>query len=417
MTTIAPNDRARWTRRPAHRVWLAHEADRLFDFFQRHARDPRGGFRDLDDAGAPLFPAGQAKPIHIAARAVHCFSLAALRGRPGAADVVDHGLEFLWRRHRDADMGGYVWSVDDDGPRDDGKLGYGHAFVLLAASSARWIGHPLADEMLADVATILDERFWEEEHGAIREGFTRDWREIEPGYRGQNANMHLCEAMMAAFEATGESLWLERAGRIADLIVRRASAATGWRTPEHFHSDWTIDKSYRCSDEQFRPSGVTPGHWFEWARLVLQLHHLGAGRFGWAPAAARGLFAQGMALGWDARHGGLFYTLDWNDRPDKRMKLWWPLCEAIGAAHVLAQTNCDDGVYEAAYRRLWTFAERVFIDPAQGGWFEERSEDLRRVRELFPGKVDIYHAVQACLIPLYADAGGLAAAIAKENAG
>ena len=34
-------------------------------------------------------------------------------------------------------------------------------------------------------------------------------------YRGQNANMHRCEAMLAAFEATGERRYLERAERLA----------------------------------------------------------------------------------------------------------------------------------------------------------------------------------------------------------
>ncbi|MGO7917329.1 AGE family epimerase/isomerase, partial [Rhizobium ruizarguesonis] len=83
--------------------------------------------------------------IHIASRAVHCFSIVALLGRPGASDVVDHGMDYIWNHHLDRKNGGYFWSLDDNGPVDSNKHVYGHAFVLLAASAAKTIGHPLAD--------------------------------------------------------------------------------------------------------------------------------------------------------------------------------------------------------------------------------------------------------------------------------
>ena len=39
---------------------------------------------------------------------------------------------------------------------------------------------------------------------------TADWTQ-ESSYRGQNANMHACEALIAAFEATNEQKYLDRA--------------------------------------------------------------------------------------------------------------------------------------------------------------------------------------------------------------
>ena len=68
-------------------------------------------------------------------------------------------MEFLWNGHRDATNGGYVWGVGGD----DRKQAYGHAFVLLAASSAKLVGHPDADRLLADVTEVLKTRFWEDE--------------------------------------------------------------------------------------------------------------------------------------------------------------------------------------------------------------------------------------------------------------
>lgn len=351
MILIPPDDAVlgRWSRRPAHRAWLAARADGLFDLFETSA-NPRGGFFALDGTGTAAGPDNPARPIHASARMAHCFAIGALLGRPGAPEIVDHAMQFLWTRHRDTERGGYFWSVDDHGPVDASKQGYGHAFVLLAAASAKAIGHPLAETMLADAAEILESRFWEDRHGAIAEEFGADWSAV-PGYRGQNSNMHLTEALMAAFEATGDGLFLKRAEQIADRVIRRSAAEADWRLPEHFSEDWVVDRDYR-GNEMFRPSGTTPGHSLEWARLLLQLWVLGGERLGWLPDAARALFRQALELGWDERHGGLFYTLDWDDRPLNRLKLWWPLCEGVGAAHFLGELVPDPDA-EAAYRRFW----------------------------------------------------------------
>lgn len=345
---------------------------------------------------------------------VHCFSIGHLLGRPGCGDIVDHGMTYLWNNHRDGEHGGYFWQVNDAGPVDATKQGYGHAFVLLAASSAKTVGHPLADQMLADITEVLETRFWEEKHGAIAEEFNRDWSPID-NYRGQNSNMHLTEALMAAYEATGDSNYLTKAERIADLVIRRRAGELDFRVPEHFDENWTLDKAYR-GNEMFRPSGSTPGHWLEWARLILQLWVLGERQHDWMPVAAKSLFVQSMALGWDREKGGFFYTLDWNDNPDKRAKLWWPMCEAAGAAHFLNENLPADAFYEDSYRRIWSTIANNFIDHENGGWHEELTEDLVPAHTLFPGKGDIYHALQACLIPLFPAAGSLTTVI-KESGG
>lgn len=323
-------------------------------------------------------------------------------------------MTYLWNKHRDSEHGGYFWQVNDGGPFDSTKQGYGHAFVLLAASSAKTVGHPLADKMLADITEVLETRFWEEKHGAIAEEFNRDWSPID-NYRGQNSNMHLTEALMAAYEATGDSNYLTKAERIADLVIRRRAGELDFRVPEHFDENWTLDKDYR-GNEMFRPSGSTPGHWLEWARLILQLWVLGERRHDWMPVAAKSLFVQSMTLGWDREKGGFFYTLDWNDNPDKTAKLWWPMCEAAGAAHFLNENLPADEFYEDSYRRIWSTIANNFIDHDNGGWHEELTEDLVPAHTLFPGNGDIYHALQACLIPLFPATGSLTKVI-KESGG
>jgi sulfoquinovose isomerase len=409
---LNPTGLGDWRTRPYHRQWLMEAATDLFDFFQYRSFFPGGGFIDLDTTGKPIHPDNPVRPIHGTARMVHCFAIASLLGRPGADEMVDHGMRYIWEQHRDEKFGGYLWSLDKDGPRDDTKQGYGHAFVLLAASSAKVIGHPLADKMLADITEVLNARFWEDRHGAIAEEFSRDWVAV-PNYRGQNSNMHLTEALMAAFEATGERLYLDKAESIADLIIRRRAGELDFRVAEHFDAEWQLDLNYQGS-EMFRPSGATPGHWLEWARLVLQLWVLGGKKQDWMPDASEALFRNAVELGWDKAHGGFFYTLDWNNKPLMHHKLWWPAAEAIGAAAFLNEHR-PSAFHEQWYRRIWGTIAQHFIDHRHGGWHEELSEELRPAHKLFVGKADIYHAVQSCLIPLFPATGSLTRVIAAAG--
>jgi len=398
----------RWTTLPYHRRWLMDQANGLFDFFEPHSIDPDGGFYVLDDRGEPILKGsdgGHAPPreIHSTTRMVHCFAIARLLGRPGADRFIDHGMAFLWNGHRDPVNGGYVWSVGKGGPGDDRKLAYAHAFVLLAASSAKLAGHPDADRLLADVTDVILTRFWDANAGASREEFNSDWSPIAGGYRGQNSNMHLTEATMAAYEATGDSMWLDMAESIAGLIIRRHAMACGGRVPEHFTEGWEIDRDY-LGDPVFRPSGYTPGHWLEWTRLLLQLWELGGRRHDWIPEAARLLFANAVAEGWDQRHGGFYYTLDWHSRPQVKRRLFWPQAEGVGAAAFLNAIDGGDG-YESWYRRIWDFIAGHLIDRDNGGWRSEAPE--MGAAPFFQGKPDLYHDLQACLIPLLPTTGSI----------
>ena len=321
----------------AHRLWLVDNARALFDFFQLASFNPAGGFFSLDENARPLPPKpghkGANRQVHGTARMVHAFAIAHLLGLPGADRIVDHGMAFLWERMRDAEHGGYFWGVDDEKPTDATKQAYGHAFVLLAASSALCVGHPNAPRLLADITQVIEEKFWDKAGGATTEEYNRDWSPMGT-YRGQNSNMHLTEALMAAFEATGERAYLDKAESIASLIIDRHARAEGWRVAEHFTDTWEVDRAYR-GDPMFRPSGTTPGHALEWSRLLVQLWELGGRNKAWMIEAAAALFRKTTSIGWDQKLGGFYYTLDWSDRPDQTDRYWWPLAEGVGAAAAL----------------------------------------------------------------------------------
>jgi sulfoquinovose isomerase len=402
----------RFVARTAHRQWLLAQAQGLFTLFQRHSLNPKGGFHTLADDGTPN--PGTMRQLHETCRMVHCFAIAHQLGLPGAERFVDHGMRYLWTAHRDPVHGGYFWGLDDTGPVNPLKQAYGHAFVLLAASSAKVIGHPDADRLMEDVVGILKTRFWDQQAGATTEEYSRDWQALG-SYRGQNSNMHLTEALMAAYEAFARPEFLQMAESIAGLFIDKHARAENWRVPEHYASDWQIDRNY-AGDPMFRPFGTTPGHALEWARLLVQLWSLGGQNKPWLLAAAQGLFAKTTAIGWDATTGGFYYTLDWEDRPNRPERYWWPCAEGIGAAAVLASVFPDDPLYELWYRRIWGFVDAHLIDHTHGGWFAELDADLARVSTVFHGKPDIYHALQACLIPLLPASGSITRGLAGAGA-
>ncbi|WP_282602814.1 AGE family epimerase/isomerase [Paracoccus sp. PARArs4] len=389
-----PNATAPWLEDAMHRAFLVHDAKRALDFFDRSARQG-AGFHVLDLKGAPQ--ASQVQEIHTTTRLVHSYALALLAGRPDRAGIIDRGMDFLWSHHRDAQHGGYLWGLDDGIPMDRPKLAYGHVFVLLAASSAKLAGHPDADRLLTDITEVLDRHYWDDGAGLFPDEFTRDWQ-VFSGYRGMNANMHGVEALLAAHEATGEAVFLDRAGRILRFFIAGQAASHGWRIPEHYHEDWSPDTAY-AGDPMFRPAGTTPGHSFEMARLLLQWWDAAGRPAGDAVAQARALVDTALADAWNPAQGGLAYTLQMDGAVDIADRYWWPVTEAIGALAALQKVDPTDQT-EAWYRRMWQFAAERFIDQDHGGWFPEIGPDDRPQVTQFAGKPDIYHALQADLLPL-----------------
>ncbi|MBS0125469.1 AGE family epimerase/isomerase [Thetidibacter halocola] len=394
--TIGPDHPAtRWLADGTHRAFLRVEARRQFAFFRRALR-PGGGFYNLDRDGMPLPDDTQA--LHSTTRMVHSHALAHLAGVQGSAAMIEQGMRLLWQGHRDAVYGGYLWAVAPDGkPRDDRKLAYGHVFVLLAAASARIAGHDGADRLLADAEAVLDRHFWETDAARFRDEWRRNWSPLSE-YRGMNANMHGVEALLAAFEATGREVFLIRAGGILDFFLDRMARDHAWRVPEHYHADWSIDSTYD-GDKMFRPAGTTPGHSVEWARLALQHWDLAGRPDTGAPDMARALVDRALADAW-LPEGGLAYTLEaGTGRIAIADRYWWPMTELIGALAAVLKTAPRDSD-ETWYRRAWRFAAMHFIDMDQGGWFPEIDSDGRPTETQFRGKPDIYHSVQAALLPL-----------------
>ncbi len=398
-----------WRVSPTHRTWLDAQVRGLIDFY-RATLSETGRFVELDDDGAAMGAADDPQQLLTVTRMTHSFALGEVLGIPGCAPVVERGLESLWRQHRDPRHGGYATSVDERGPRDTTKAAYLHAHVLLAASSATIAGHDAGD-LLSDVLGVLDERFWEDGVGASRESFSADWRELED-YRGANSNMHLCEAYLAAGDATGEAEYTHRALRIAALVIGSRARDNAWMLPEHYDGHWRAQRDYNRDhlDDAFRPYGVTIGHLLEWSRLLITLWTCATPREDWTREAAIALFDTAVRRGWDAERGGLAYTVDFDGAAANPDRYWWSLTEGIAAAAALGQVTGEE-TYERWYRTFWDFAARYFMDVARGGWYAELDSANRRTTGPWYGKPDLYHILQCHLLPVRPVSASVAGAL------
>ncbi len=395
-----------WTALGAHRRWLDAEAARLLDFASR-SRVP-GGFGWLDERGAP--DPDRPLQLWITTRMTHVFALGALLGHPGCATLADHGLAAIRERFEDREHGGWYPEVGSDGPARTDKEAYPHAFVLLAAASASIAGRPGARGLLESAIEVVDRRFWSERDGAVGESWDRDWREPE-AYRGANANMHMTEAFLATGVATGDVVWFERARRIAERLIDQVARAHDWRVVEHFDADWRPLPEYNADAprDPFRPYGVTPGHGFEWSRLTLQIASALDAPPAWLLEAARGLFARAFEDGW-REPGGCVYTTSQDGTPVAGDRFHWVVCEAIAAAAALHAAT-GDAEYERRYRTAWDFAATHHVDREHGGWRSELDERLRPASGTWSGKPDVYHQLQATLLPRLPVAPSIAGAL------
>ena len=60
----------------------------------------------------------------------------------------------------------------------------------------------------------------------------------------------------------------------------------------------------------------------------------------------------------------------------------------------------------------WAYAERTLFDRTYGSWYQQLDANNQVIETVWPGKSDLYHAVQATLIPQLPLAPTMATALA-----
>lgn len=419
------------------------------------------GFGYLDEGGS----VDQSHPVElwITCRMTYVFSLASMLGVAGSDRLAAHGVQALLDHFQDEQYGGWYSAIEHDldeggaaSAIDGPKEAYAHAFVLLAANAAAEAGVEGAQTLLDRALENQDSRWWDEEAGRVVESYDRTFTETE-ACRGLNSNMHTVEAYLATADSTEDSLMTERALRILKFAYDQA-AANEWRIPEHFDENWQpiLDYNEASPDHPFRPYGVTPGHAFEWGRLMLHargtLQALGLESPEWLITGAANLIMQAATDAWDVDgQPGFVYTTDYDGQPVVRSRMHWVAAEAIGAATVLLKVLQEDGLEADAFEggpsyedapassgtasggspidndvaelrsKLadylvqwwdWTLANHL---EAPGQWIHELDAQNVKADRTWQGKPDAYHVAQMLLLPQLDSSPTFAAALADRS--
>ncbi|WP_266159398.1 AGE family epimerase/isomerase [Dyella silvatica] len=380
-------------------TFLRNHIAQSMAFYHPRAIDPTGGFFHYFKDDGTIYDRSH-RHLVSSTRFVFNYAMAAIEfAKPEYLDQVRHGLDYLRGVHRDPSTGGYAWTIRDGKPEDRTNHAYGVAFVLLAYSCALKAGVAEAAAWMDETWQLLEQRYWDASAGLYRDEADAQWNFTS--YRGQNANMHMCEAMLAAYQASDEVRYLDRALTLADHMTRRQTAKTQGLVWEHYDTQWNIDWDYHRDDPKhlFRPWGFQPGHQTEWAKLLLILEPLLLERNReehWLLPTAQHLFDTALARAWDDTHGGICYGFAPDGSVCDGDKYFWVQAESLAAAALL-HARTGQAVYDEWYIKLWNYAWQHFVDHQYGAWYRILTQDNRKYDdEKSPaGKTD-YHTMGAC---------------------
>lgn len=350
------------------------------------------------DLGRPL-------DARISARMTHVFALAQMRGIEGAAHLVDHGLAALTGPLRGPGGSWYSEVVPTSEtsatPVPRSVLSQrAQSAMIGAAAAALMAGHAEAGTLLADLETDQDRRWWDPNVGAVRE-------EIDPAtgarspLRRLSTNLDTAQSYLAAWEATGNRVWFDRARSIMRLVGEIA-ARSGFALPDLFDEEWRPlpPTSDQPPLELIRPADTLPGLGFKAARLIGQIHailtHMGETPGPWMLDTAVSLYECAHADGWtDDGVGGIVYTLDATGVIVAPERMHWVVCEAASAARVLAELVDPDRVEDMAvdYARAVAWADS-HARAGVGRWIHEIAPDGSVSMRVWEGRPDALTAAR-----------------------
>ena len=305
-----------WMFKAALPWWAANGIDRANGGFVEQVT-PEGA-----DAGIAF------KRTRVTARQIYVFSHAHMLGFQPGLDLATYGVDFLVGKTWNGPANGFARKLAlDGGALDPTPDLYDHAFVLFAlAWHHKASGDPASRDWMHRTLDFI------EMHLRVKggEGF---WHELPPkGWRQQNPHMHLTEACLAAFEATGEARFSALAKELVGLFKARFFDMQSQTLAEFFTEDLA-----RAPGDDGRI--VEPGHQFEWAWILNSCGKLLGVEL--APQI-RALAGFAEAHGVDPSTKITFNSVADDGAPIDRASRTWPNTERIKAAIALHELDGSD---------------------------------------------------------------------------
>ncbi|MDB5608535.1 MAG: mannose-6-phosphate isomerase [Bradyrhizobium sp.] len=334
-----------------------------------------GGFIDR------LHPDGRAdhlapRRVFVQARQIYCFAKAAQIGwYPKGAEIALKGLEHLLAKAKSPDgRPGFVHMLAPDGTvLDSLRDTYDHAFVLLALASVYALDRDA--QVRSEIDSLLS--FLDTQLRSPNGGFLEGWPASMP--RRQNPQMHLFEAMIAAFDATHDMVFQNRAGEFFALFLANLYDKQKQVLGEYFEDDWS----------RIEPVSVEPGHQAEWVWLLKGFERI----TGCPTGRYRGeLLASALRYREEAT-GCLIDEGDAVGNIKKHSRRLWPQTE-IAKAWIAQAEAGEAGAAEEARAALSCLERHYLNHPVAGGWYDQFDRDGRSLIATIPAS-SFYHVLCA----------------------
>jgi mannose/cellobiose epimerase-like protein (N-acyl-D-glucosamine 2-epimerase family) len=333
-----------------------------------------GGFIDRlhqDGRADRLAP----RRVFVQARQIYCFAKAAEIGwYPQGREIALKALDHLLTKARSPDgTPGFVHTLAHDGSVFDSRRdSYDHAFVLLALSTVYALDRDAQVRAEIDALCGYFDSQLRSPHGGVLEG----WPASMP--RRQNPQMHLFEAMIAAFDATHDTVFQNRAGDFFALFLANLYDKQKKVLGEYFEDDWS----------RIEPVSVEPGHQAEWVWLLKGFERITGcptGRFRSELLAsalryrdeAGCLVDEGTAAGEIKRHS-------------RRL---WPQTE-IAKAWIAQAESGEAGAADEARAALARLERHYLNHPVAGGWYDQFDREGNSLVATIPAS-SFYHVLCA----------------------
>lgn len=295
-----------------------------------------------------------------------------LTSKPAYLEQVRLGSDFLLRHFRDQQFGGWYEAVSPDGRMKNGnKRLYGQAFAIFALAHAY---RTTQDKRYLEAALLTWKEirlYFADAHGGFRAGTSRDFSQTMLG-NSQNPVMHLFEALLALYQASGDRVALEGADNIARFVTRRLLEGLpdgSARIAEVYDDHWQPLPGERGGR-------IDIGHQFEWAFLLSAASEAGMNPI-YAGVAGR-LLDYALKAGSDKEDAGVITSISPEGEID-RHRGWWQQAEALRALMHHAATRGRSDLW-GRVTQLTEYIRSDFLDPENGGWRERRASDCLKDR-------------------------------------
>jgi mannose/cellobiose epimerase-like protein (N-acyl-D-glucosamine 2-epimerase family) len=322
-----------------------------------------GGFVENGEGRADQAAARRAR---VQGRQIYCFAKAAqMAWYPDGREIAMHGLDYLLATAKSPDgRPGFVHLLDLDGsPIDFARDTYDQAFVLLTLSEVYQLTNdaPVRNEIIS-LLGFLDDGL-RSQHGGFIEGIPAALP------RRQNPQMHLFEAMIAAFDATGDAVYQRRASELFGIFVVHLYDQKHQVLGEYFEDDLS----------KIEPVCVEPGHQAEWVWLLEGFERITSCPTGKQRSA---LLASALRYRDDAT-GCLWDEGTVDGSIKKHTRRWWPQTE-IAKAWIAQAEAGEQGAADEAREALFQLYRLHLRHPVAGGWYDQFDRDDQSLIDSIP---------------------------------